>query len=221
MSGEPKPSGTIVVVRDRGALEVLLLQRTARDGKPGPWVFPGGKVDAGDRVAGAEAEADARRAAVREAREEASLALASDDLVTISRWITPAISPKRFDTWFYLARAEGGEEIRVDGHEIGDHRWLSPREAIAAHQARTMSLAPPTFVTVSWLTEFEKSEEALSTWAPRAVPLFEPQVIREESGACMLYSGDAGYAERDLRAPGARHRLWASPGQWRYELRLG
>ena len=96
MSEEPKPSGTVVVVRDRDALEVLLLQRTPREGKPGPWVFPGGKVDAADRDVGSSAEQDARRAAVREASEEAALELPASSLVPIARWITPAISPKRF-----------------------------------------------------------------------------------------------------------------------------
>ena len=220
MSEEPKPSGTVVVVRDRGALEVLLLQRATRQGKPGPWVFPGGKVDEADRHPGAGAEQDACLAAVREAREEASLELAAPALVPISRWITPEIAPKRFDTWFYLAVAGDEAEVRVDGQEIGDHRWLPPREAVAAHQAGTIQLAPPTFVTVAWLTEFKKSDEALSTWTSRPIPLFDSQVLREHEGACMLYAGDAGYTQRDTSIPGARHRLWARPGAWRYELRL-
>jgi 8-oxo-dGTP pyrophosphatase MutT (NUDIX family) len=220
VSEEPKPSGTVVVVRDRGALEVLLLQRAAREGQPGPWVFPGGKVDASDRRPCAGAEADARRAAVREAREEAALPLEADQLVPISRWITPEISPRRFDTWFYLCAVDAEQAVRVDGLEIGDHRWLSPRDAIAAHQGGAIRLAPPTFVTVAWLTEFQRGDQALSTWAPRPVPVFEPRVLRSDDAACMLYAGDAGYEARDTRTPGARHRLWARPGAWRYELRL-
>ena len=43
----PKSSGTVVVIRDADAgLELLLLERFPKQGKPGPWVFPGGKVDA-------------------------------------------------------------------------------------------------------------------------------------------------------------------------------
>ena len=222
MSAEPEPSATVVLLRDgAGDVELLLLRKTPRpDGKERPWVFPGGKVDGADRHPGAGAEQDARLAAVREAREEASLELAAPALVPISRWITPEIAPKRFDTWFYLAVADDGAEVHVDGQEIGDHRWLSPREAVAAHQARTIQLAPPTFVTVAWLTEFKNSDEALSTWTSRPIPLFEPQVLREDEGACMLYAGDAGYAQRDTSIPGARHRLWARPGAWHYELRL-
>jgi 8-oxo-dGTP pyrophosphatase MutT (NUDIX family) len=217
---QPKPSGTVVVLRDRGALEVLLLQRAAREGQPGPWVFPGGKVDASDRRPGGGPEADARRAAVREAQEEAGLPLAADGLVPLSRWITPRISPKRFDTWFYLGAVGASRSVRVDGMEIGDHRWLAPRDALDAHQRGAIRLAPPTFVTIAWLTEFQRGEQALSTWAPRPVPLFEPRVLRGEDGACMLYAGDAGYEQRDSDAPGPRHRLWARPGAWRYELRL-
>ena len=48
MSSEPKPSGTVVLIRDaREGLEVLLLERSSRrKGRPGspksPSVFPGG-----------------------------------------------------------------------------------------------------------------------------------------------------------------------------------
>ena len=46
MSNEPKPSATVVVIRDGAQdLEVLLLERN-RD--KSPWVFPGGKVGAKD-----------------------------------------------------------------------------------------------------------------------------------------------------------------------------
>src|SRR5512145_1879842 len=151
MPPEPKPSGTVVVLRDAGAsLELLLLQRATREGTPGPWVFPGGKVEARDRRAGDPDLFDARRAAVREAAEEAGLALDPDALVAISRWITPEISPQRFDTWFFLAQVEPGVRVRIDGAEMSDHRWLAPEAALAAHHEHAIRLAPPTFVTVSW-----------------------------------------------------------------------
>lgn len=218
----PRPSGTVVALRDAAeGPQLLLLQRASREGGAGPWVFPGGKVDAGDRRPGAQPADDALRAAVREAHEEAALVLASEGLVPISRWITPEISPKRFDTWFFLALADPAAAIRVDGQEIVDHRWLTPRDALAAHHAGSVRLAPPTFVTVCWLSEFSCCEQALTTWAPRPLPVFRPRILRVGEGACMLYAGDAGYDARDADAPGARHRLWARPDRWRYELRLG
>src|SRR5262245_13629423 len=158
----PRPSGTVVVVRDAApGFELLLLERTPRDGEPQPWVFPGGKVDAADLRAGEDEVAAARRAAAREAHEEAGLVLEVESFVPISRWITPEISPNRFDTWFFLAPLRSRADVRVDGGEIQGHRWLSPREALALHEQKVLRLAPPTYVTVTTLSAYAGVEPAL------------------------------------------------------------
>ena len=220
----PRPSGTVVVVRDTDAgFELLLLERTPRDGEPQPWVFPGGKVDAADLRAGEDEVAAARRAAAREAQEEAGLVLDVETLVPISRWITPEISPKRFDTWFFLAPLRGGASVRVDGGEIQGHRWLSPREALALHEEKSLRLAPPTYVTVTTLAAHAGVEPALRACAEcelLALPTFRPRIVRLDAGAVMLYPGDAGYDARDADRPGPRHRLYALAEGWRYERDL-
>jgi 8-oxo-dGTP pyrophosphatase MutT (NUDIX family) len=214
----PRPSGTVVVVRDTARLEVLLLARNQRGDGPAPWVFPGGKVEDGDRIAAGEDPVDlARRAAVREAEEEAGLGLDARELQYISRWITPEISPKRFDTWFFLARARADQAITVDGMEIAEHRWFDPGEALAAHHADEIRLAPPTFVTVSWLTEHGDADAALHALRHVEPTVFRPQIHPGPQGAVILYPGDAGYDVRDPERPGARHRLWALRDGYRYE----
>jgi 8-oxo-dGTP pyrophosphatase MutT (NUDIX family) len=214
---DPLPSGTVVVLRDAPSLELLLLQRRSRDGKPGIWVVPGGKVEEGDLRSVGDDEADARRAAARETHEEAGLHLDEGTLVSISRWITPNLSPKRFDTWFFATAIAPDACVEVDGDEMCDHRWLAPAAALEAHHARALRLAPPTFVTVTWLTEFARAHDALRI-LPARVPLpFHPRIHRHDDGACMLYPGDAGYESGELEAPGARHRLWAVGDPWRYE----
>jgi 8-oxo-dGTP pyrophosphatase MutT (NUDIX family) len=216
---EPKPSATIVVVRDAAAgLEVLLLERAAREpGKTGASVFPGGRVEAADLGGRALDDGAYRRAAVREAHEEAGLELEPDRLVTLSRWITPDLAPKRFDTWFYLADVERDTPVTVDGEEIGHHRWLAPADALAAHEERVIRLAPPTFVTVHWLGGLESTRHAHEVLGPAPVPEFRPHICPRPEGPCMLYPGDAGYEAHDPDAPGPRHRLWALPNGWRYE----
>lgn len=67
---EPLPSATIVLMRDGASgLEVLLLRRSPRAGfAPGAYVFPGGRVDAGDAAADAMRRVDGltpERAATR------------------------------------------------------------------------------------------------------------------------------------------------------------
>lgn len=217
----PRPSGTVVVVRDADlGFELLLLERTPQGGEPQPWVFPGGKVDAADLRAGEDEVAAARRAAVREALEEAGLVLDLHSMVPISRWITPEISPKRFDTWFFLAPLAGEAHVRVDGGEIQGHRWLSPRQALALHEEKALRLAPPTYVTVTTLSAYSGVEPALRAYANRELPTFRPRIVRLEQGAVMLYPGDAGYEPIDAERPGPRHRLWALADGWRYERDL-
>jgi len=219
---EPRPSATVVVLRDASErppqLEFLLLQRPARADKPGPWVFPGGKVEAADVVAGEPGSREsALRAAVRETHEEAGLDLAATRLVAISRWITPEISPQRFDTWFFLGVVDTGREVVVCGSEIIAHRWITPAEALAAHQRGEIQLAPPTFVTVQWLSDHSRAAQAQEALGRGPLLTFRPRLQRGAQGACMLYPGDAGYDSGDADAPGARHRIWALANGWRYE----
>lgn len=210
-------SGSLRVGLRPTCLELLLLQRSARDGQPGIWVFPGGKVDTADQRPGGAPADDARRAAVREAAEEAGLVLDPHGLVEISRWITPEIAPKRFDTWFFATIASADAAVRVDGAEIAGHRWLAPVDALRAHHEHAVRLAPPTFVTVTWLAEFKRTADALRELPARMPVPFRPHIHRGEAGACMLYPGDAGYESGELGAVGARHRLWALADPWRYE----
>jgi len=223
-SSRPLPAATVVPLRDgREGLEVLLLERAPRrDRSPAPWVFPGGKIDPGDGPLQPGAEDPvARRAAAREAREEAGLVLDPDTLVPLSRWITPEISPRRFDTWFYLAALETDTAVRVDGGEIAAHRWLPPREALALHREREeLRLAPPTFVTLAWLEEHRDVAAALEVLGPAEVLTFRPRICPGEGGACVLYPGDAGYEAGDPARPGPRHRLWTGPEGYRYERRV-
>jgi len=223
-SPRPLPAATVVPLRDgREGLEVLLLERAARRGRgAAPWVFPGGKIDPGDGPLRPGAEDPvARRAAAREAREEAGLALAPETLVPLSRWITPEVSPRRFDTWFYLAAVASDCEVCVDGGEIAGHRWLSPREALALHREHhELRLAPPTFVTLVWLEEHRTVRAALAVLGPAEVLTFRPRICAAEGGACILYPGDAGYEAGDPARPGPRHRLWTGPAGYRYERRV-
>ena len=204
----PRPSGTAVLVRDgRAGLEVLLLHR-ADKAAHGDWVFPGGKVEPADVVAGDAGSVDsALRAAIRETHEEAGVDLAGASLPLIARWITPEIRPKRFDTWFFLGAVHAEQSVVVCNSEMTEHRWLTPGAALGLHHAREFTLAPPQFVTLTWLADFERAEHALRELPQRPLITFRPRPVRLEGGMTMLYAGDAGYDARDPNAPGPRHRL--------------
>lgn len=221
MSEQPAPAhpaATVVLIRDRpSTCEVLLVRRSAQlSFHGGAWVFPGGRLDAEDWIQGDDLLAAARRAAVREAREEAGLLLEPRDLVTISRWVTPVQLPKRFDTWFFAA-AGTDAPVAVDGREIHEHAWMTPADALAAQRAGEIELPPPTFVTITAIAAHRTAQAALAALGRGPLEVFEPRLFPIEGGAVTLYAGDAGYDDAELERPGARHRLWMREDGWRYE----
>lgn len=184
----------------------------------GAWVFPGGRVDACDCAPGESLESleAVKRAAVREAHEEVALNLASEQLTWMSLWTTPIVRPKRFKTWFFVA-AMNSDEVKVDGGEIDAHQWLTFEQAFAAHRAQQMELPPPTFVTLTELSRFSRTADAIAEFKQRAPLQYTPKLVSIEDGICSLYESDAGYADEDLTRPGPRDRLWARPQGWHYE----
>jgi 8-oxo-dGTP pyrophosphatase MutT (NUDIX family) len=214
------PAATVVLVR-RGteACEILLVRRSKKlSFHGGAWVFPGGRIDPQDYDTERPTDVTlaAQRAAVREAREEASVVVDPSDLILLSRWITPEMLPKRFDTYFFVTSA-AEQEISVDGGEIREYQWLTPDDALAARGRGEIELPPPTFVTLLRLSGFRGPEDALRELANEETPTFTPRICMVDGGACSLYEGDAGYESNQADRPGSRHRLWLLDSGWRYE----
>ena len=220
---EPIPAATVVLLRDAtdGGIETLMLRRNSKIAFGGMWVFPGGRVDDADRsgLDSADDVAAARRAAVREAVEEAGLEVDESALVPHSHWTPPLVTPKRFLTWFFLAAAPEGA-VAIDQGEIKEHEWMRPAVAIERRDAKAIELAPPTWVTLNGLLRYENVEAALE--ATRAAPndFFETRIAVVDAGPIVLWQGDAGWADGRADAPGARHRLVINESPWRYERTL-
>ena len=216
---EAVEAATVMLVRDAAdGLETLMLRRNSKIAFGGMWVFPGGRVDPedADPAHPGDEVATALRTAVREAQEEAGLVLSTDALLPYSHWTPPAITPRRFLTWFFLAQAPPGE-IVVDGGEIHEHAWMAPADALARRDAGEIELAPPTWVTLFELSKWGGARESLEAVRARAPERFETRIAIEETGPIALWHGDAGWAEGDANAPGPRHRLRMHAEGWHYE----
>jgi 8-oxo-dGTP pyrophosphatase MutT (NUDIX family) len=177
---EPRDAATVVLLRpDADGFEVLLLGRArAMDFAPGAHVFPGGSVDPGDGAAGVAWAADlapvldvpAERcraiagAAVRETAEECGVRLAGA-LVPWGRWITPEVSERRYDTWFFVAAMPPGQVADIastGGAESESAVWLPPGAALDAARRGEITLLPPTAVTLAELAGFATVDEVLA-----------------------------------------------------------
>lgn len=215
------PAATVVLVRDsQNGCETLLVRRNVQlSFHGGSWVFPGGRIDPEDYAAAGDSSdiiAAGRYAAVREAWEEAGVQIAHTNLHLFSRWITPEEAPKRFDTLFFIVPA-GSDEVRVDGGEIHEHRWMRPDEALALRRPGEFDLPPPTFVTLTQLATHRTVADILNSIPTRSLQLFVPLLRVMPEGACCLYPGDVAYEGGDLDLPGPRHRLLITESDWCYQ----
>lgn len=202
-----RPAATVILTRESAAsdvgFDILMLRRSEVGAFAGNWVFPGGRVDDADR--GHDDESRARSAAVREAAEEVSASVDPGSMIAWSHWTPPESAPARFTTWFFVA-PWAGDDVRIDNHEIVEHRWMSPRAALDAR----LLMAPPTIVTLHELIE-TGSHDGLYRGRP-SIPAYVTRVTRDANGTMiLLWTGDAGYESGDPHIDGPRHRL-VSPG---------
>ncbi len=197
----------------------------------GVWVFPGGRIEAGDHgdrtdTGAPKVDLDdrsvlslpelvdaARRAAVREAREETDLRLNLDSLSWFAHWLPPGFRKRRFATWFFLAPAPDGP-VSVDGGEIHAHRWIRPVDALSAHARGEMELVIPTWVTLHLLSAHPTPASAIAELGSGPPMYFHTDLRQIDGGLVAIWEGDAGYHAIDHDIPGPRRRLTMIDREW-------
>jgi 8-oxo-dGTP pyrophosphatase MutT (NUDIX family) len=160
---EPVLAATVLVVTSgHGGLEVLMVRRPPKGFFGGVWVFPGGTVDPGDR---AEDDIDLdqafRRAAVRELAEEVGMVVDVGSLAFVSRWVTPMVFPRRYDTHFYLAPLSSRLPLTLAMDELEEAAYITPAAALGAHQAQQWPMVLPTLAHLRWLARVTSIDQAL------------------------------------------------------------
>lgn len=152
---DPDLARALIVCAIRETFEEagVLLARTT-DGEPvqldGPdWQARRSAVDAGEMTA-------------TELAGTANIRYAADQLRYWQRWVTPLHSPKRYDTFFFVAHMPEGQAPLHDAVETTDSAWISPREALGRDQNGTFSLVFPTRRT---LESVEPHRTAEALWA--------------------------------------------------------
>ncbi|MGO8884182.1 MAG: NUDIX hydrolase [Streptosporangiaceae bacterium] len=119
------------------------------------------------------------------------LVLRSDLLRPWSRWITPAVEKRRYDTRFFAAALPPGQRTRDVGGEAASVTWISPAAALAAGRRIEIQVWPPTAVTLAELAACGDVETALA--GPREVAPRIPEVLIREGAAWLTVPGIQEY----------------------------
>ena len=203
------PAATVVLLRDgTSGVETLMLRKNSKIAFGGMWVFPGGKIDPEDHTESGELEDAARVAASRESLEEAALQVDPSELVWFAHWSPPPSTPRRFATYFFVARTDASDVVSIDGGEILDHRWIAPAEALERHRDGEIDLAPPTWVSLFHVSRYSPASAAIEHLRGCEPRVYETRIGKRRDGVRVaLWNGDAGYSTTDAEATGARHRL--------------
>jgi 8-oxo-dGTP pyrophosphatase MutT (NUDIX family) len=216
-----RPAATLVLIREAEShIQTLLLRRSASVAfAGGTWVFPGGVIDPDDFSDGdkGDVEEAARRAAVRETREETGLEVNETALRYFAHWTTPPNVPRRYAAWFFVAPATVDRPVTVDGGEIDRHIWITPDQALARHRHGHIQLMPPSFITLLQIQTCSTAGEAIASLSSFGPTVYKSRYVSVPGGKCDLYKGDAGYQHSDPNRIGARHRLWMLGNNWTYE----
>ena len=119
-----------------------------------------------------------------------------------TRWVTPAVSPKRFDARFFLAAAPVEQLARHDDYETTASVWIEPLEALAHVQRGEMMIAPATYKCLAVLATYGTVAEAFAA-ARAAPPRAWCPVVRNEGGRrLVILSDDPDHPDRFPRMAG-------------------
>ena len=131
-----------------------------------------------------------RSVSLAELLSRRGLVLRADLLRPWSRWITPVLEPRRFDTRFFAAALPAGQRTRDVGGEASEVAWVAPAEALQAGERGEIRLFPPTAVSLSELADCGDLGTALT--GPRQVVPIIPEIQLREGAVWLTVPGMSG-----------------------------
>jgi hypothetical protein len=133
---------------------------------------------------------------------EQDLVLELGALTLLSRWVTPIQEPRRYDTFFFVARMPDGATASADNIETTQDRWIGASAAIADDD---VPLIFPTIKNLTAVAELGSIDAVIvHARALSTVPIIRPHITFGDDGKFtgILLPDDEGfphdvYAEAD------------------------
>jgi 8-oxo-dGTP pyrophosphatase MutT (NUDIX family) len=117
----------------------------------------------------------------------------ADRLHPFSRWITPVISPRRYDTRFFVAYLPRGQEPLHDALETTDSAWIAPKNALRRYREGNFPLVFATEKHLERMSRFRSIEEMIASTEMADLQPVVPKAIKRGDQMVFLLPGDEGY----------------------------
>ena len=124
-----------------------------------------------DRVA-----LESRELSMTDFLSQRGLVLRTDLLGIWSGWLTPVFEPKRYRTWFFVARLPEGQVTRDVSTESSEVVWLPAAEAATQADRGDLAMLPPTYLTCLEIGTIGDVEAVMAAGLERTVEMFMPEV---------------------------------------------
>ena len=105
---------------------------------------------------------NAGHATLEQVLETEDLFVDAGALRVFSHWLTPVGAPRRYDTWFFVARSPEDQDGVHDDAELVASEWLRPMDALAAHARGDLELILPTMRCLEALARYPTVESLFS-----------------------------------------------------------
>jgi 8-oxo-dGTP pyrophosphatase MutT (NUDIX family) len=107
------------------------------------------------------------------------LKLATEKLFYFAHWITPELSPIRYDARFFVAVAPSKQEALEDEFETTAHMWISPQQVLKEHK-RGLPLPFATLSNITVLAQFRSVAEVIASTRNKEIPTILPTLTLED-----------------------------------------
>ncbi|GAA1943078.1 NUDIX hydrolase [Nocardioides hwasunensis] len=114
--------------------------------------------------------------------ERRSLVLRTDLLGAWSGWLTPIFEPRRYRTWFFVARLPEGQVTRDVSTESSSVWWADALDVVEDVEEQRVQMMPPTWLTCLDVGQYADPSAVLAEARGRTVEMFMPEVTADGEG---------------------------------------
>jgi 8-oxo-dGTP pyrophosphatase MutT (NUDIX family) len=111
--------------------------------------------------------------------EREGLKLATEKLFYFAHWITPELSPIRYDARFFVAVSPSKQEALEDELETTAHMWISPQKVLK-EQKKGLPVPFATLSNIQALAQFSSVDEVIASTRNKEIPAILPTLTIED-----------------------------------------